>query len=65
MIYKCFETQMKKINAKDWVTTILADIQELGLNVKIADIKTMKKGTYMNMVKQSINKKAFQDLGKN
>ena len=64
MIYKCFETQMRKRNPKDWVTTISTDIRELDLNVKIADIKTMKKGTYMNMLKQSIRKKAFKDLEK-
>ena len=64
MMYKCFETQMRNRNAKDWVTTILADIRELGLNVKIADIKTMKKGTYMNMIKESIRKKAFIELEK-
>ena len=46
MILRFFESQKKNKTPKDWVTTISNDIKELNLNVKIEDIKEIKKKMY-------------------
>ena len=46
MISRFFESQRKNKTPKDWVTTISNDIKELNLNVKIEDIKEIKKKMY-------------------
>ena len=62
IIYKVFETQMKYRTSKDWATTILADLEELKLNVTIAEIKSIRRGTYMNMIRKSIRENTFEKL---
>jgi hypothetical protein len=64
MIYKFFESQRKKKTAKDWVTTILNDIKELELNMKIEDISNMKKGVFSNTVKRKIEYKTLKEFEK-
>ena len=54
MIHRFFLSQMKNPNKKDWVTTILDDLKHLGVNKTMEDIRNMKKGTYMNMIKQRL-----------
>ena len=64
MIYRVFQSQMKNKTSKDWVSTVQTDISEIGMDVKIADIRDMKKTAYMRMLKQHIKKKAFIELEK-
>ena len=42
---------------KDWVSTVKKDLEDLDLNVTFEDIKVMKKSSFKNMLKQSIEKK--------
>ena len=62
MIYQFFEAQMKERTSKDWATTILKDIEDLKLNITIEEIKSMKKGTFLNLVKKSTNGHALAYL---
>ena len=64
MIHRFFLSQMKNPNKKDWVTTILDDLKHLGVNKTMEDIRNMKKGTYMNMIKQRIQTITFENLVK-
>ena len=63
MILRFFESQRKNKTPKDWVTTISNDIKELNLNLKIEDIKEMKrKHVFMNTVKRKIRHKTLKYL---
>ena len=50
MIYRFFESQRRNKTPKDWVTTVLSDMQKLNINMKFEDIKIMKKCVFMNLV---------------
>ena len=62
LVYQFFQTQYKNRTSKDWVTTILKDLDEVKLGVTIEQIKLMKKSMYMRMLKTSIEKKALMEL---
>ena len=62
MIYRFFEAQMNNRTTKDWVTTVLQDMEEIEMNIKMEDIKNMKKGTYMNLLKTKIKSHALKYL---
>ena len=63
MIKRVFQSQIKNKSKKDWITTILKDIEELNLNVTFEDIKKMSKGHWTNIIKESIKDNVFQKLG--
>ena len=46
MIFKFFQTQYKNRTSKDWVTTILNDLEEVKLGVTIDEIHKMKRSKY-------------------
>ena len=54
ILSQVFEKQCEKKTKKDWVTSVLADLDLLDLNVTFADIRTMNKVKWKNMLKQSI-----------
>ena len=62
MIYRLFEAQRKNRTSKDWVSTILRDMEEIKMNMRFDDIKRMQKGTYINLVKTSIKNHVFKNL---
>ena len=43
MIFKVFGKQCANRTNKDWVSTVLNDLEEIGLDVTFADIQEMKK----------------------
>ena len=47
---------------KDWVTTIMSDLNELNWDIKIEDIQQMKKKRFLNIVKRKVQNKSFKDL---
>ena len=54
---------MKDKIKRDWVTTVLQDLQLLGMNdLSIEEIRIMKKTVWMNMIKQKINLNTFETL---
>ena len=64
MIRKVFETQRKNSTPKDWVTTVLTDMKEIGLNLTCEEIEKMKKDEFMNKLKRKIDYKTLKDLYK-
>ena len=63
IVHRVFNSQMKNKTKKDWVTTVLQDLQWLGLNdLSMEEIKFLKKTVWKNMIKQRINLKTFETL---
>ena len=61
MMFKAFEKQCSDRTSKDWVSTVLNDLKELGLDVTFADIQEMNKLKWKNTVKRSIREKVFEN----
>ena len=65
MVNKFFKSQLKNKTKKDWVNSVLDDLESLGLaDLSWEHIRSMKKGIFMNMVKEKIELKAFENLQK-
>ena len=55
MVNKFFKSQVKNKTKKDWVNSVLDDLESLGLaDLSWEHIRSMKKGIFMNMVKEKI-----------
>ena len=65
LVHKFFQAQLRNMNKKDWVATVLEDLKELDLeNLSMVDISNMKKGSFRNLIKEKIKIKAFERLQK-
>ena len=64
MMFKAFENQCSDRTSKDWVSTVLNDLEELGLDVTFADIQEMNKLKWKNTVKRSIREQVFEKLNR-
>ena len=64
LMHKFFQTQLKTMKKKDWVATVLEDIQELQLNLTLDNLKKMKKSEIKNILNKSVKQKAFEKLQK-
>ena len=62
MIYRFFKTQNKNRTSKDWITTILKDLDEIKMNVTFEEIEIMKKMKYLKMVKIKTDQSALEKL---
>ena len=54
MISRVFESQRRNKTAKDWVTTVLSDLEEINLDITFEDIRKMKKEKFVNAIKRKI-----------
>ena len=62
MVHRFFQTQMKYPNRRDWVTTVLKDLEYLDLgDMSMEEINKLKKGFFMQKVKRTINDKLFEN----
>ena len=43
MVFKFFESQRKNKTSKDWVTTVLEDMNKIKLNMDFDELRNMKK----------------------
>ena len=43
MVFKFFESQRKNKTSKDWVTTVLEDMNQMNLNMDFEEIRNKKK----------------------
>ena len=64
IIYKFFNTQMKKRTKRDWVSTVIEDLELMDIQLEMEQIKTMKKSNFMNIIKDKIQIQTFQDMEK-
>ena len=62
MLYKFFESQKNHGTSKDWVNTVIQDLEDLNIDKNFEDIKIMKKHDFRRIVSQSIKEKAMQNL---
>ena len=62
LIHRFLMVQLKGRNKKDWVSTVLTDLEELDLNLNLDDIKAMKKSCFNNLLKQKTKNKALKEL---
>ena len=64
MIYKFLETQMKNRKAKDWITQVLKDIQDLNLDISLENMKEMTKAKFKIILNKAVKSKALEELNK-
>ena len=64
MIHKFLTVQLKSRNKKDWVTTVLKDLEELEIRLNFEEIRSMKKAVFQRIVKKCVNAYAFKSLEK-
>ena len=62
IMFKVFEKQCEIRTKKDWVTTILNDLEELNMKVNFVDIQEMSKEKWKSIVKQNIKEHTFRKL---
>jgi hypothetical protein len=62
LLYQFFMAQMKTPSHNDWVSSVLEEMIELEIDLEIEDIKYMKKEKFKALVKEKVQKKAFQYL---
>ena len=63
MINRFFHTQLRQRTKRDWVSTVLRDLDYLGMEgMNMEDIRIMKKSDFMKKVKKEIDLKAFDKL---
>ena len=65
MIKKVFQSQMKNRTKRDWISTVLQDMEELDLNLTFADIQQMSKENWKDLIKRNIIDRALINLLKN
>ena len=64
MIFKFFESQRQNKTSKDWVTTVLEDIEKLNLDMSFEEIGNIKKSLFMKTVKRKTENEAYKYLDK-
>jgi hypothetical protein len=62
LLLKVFEAQCRKRTKKDWVSSVLSDLELLEMNVTLAEIQNMRKGTWKNTIKTHIAEKSLNYL---
>ena len=62
MIGKIFEIQNRKRTPKDWITTVIKDLEELRLNLTFSDIKQISKENWKQIVKRKIIENSLKNL---
>ena len=62
ILFKVFEAQNTNRSKKDWVTSVIKNLEELDLNVNFETIQKIGKETWRNTVKNTINLKSFRKL---
>ena len=64
IILRFFNAQLKKRKPKDWITTVLRDLQDLGIEQTMNEIKELKKNKLKRIMNKAIMNKAFERLMK-
>ena len=60
-MYKFLRCRIENSSKKDWVRTIKQDLKELKIeNINFEEIKSMKKSSFENLVKEKIKENVFE-----
>ena len=63
ILFKFLKSQIRNRTKRDWVTSIIGDLEYLNLeNMNFEEIKSMKQTSFEGMVKEKIRNKAFERL---
>ena len=62
IILKFFNAQLKNRRPKDWVSSVLKDLQNLKIEQTFSEIKGLKKNTLKRVINKAIISKAFERL---
>ena len=62
VIFKVFQKQNQERKKKDWVSSILMDLEEIKLNVTFVEIQKISKMKWKNMIKRCIEENTFRKL---
>ena len=62
IMFKVFEKQYQERHKKDWVSSILMDLEELKLDVTFVQIQNTSKMRWRNMIRKSIEENTFRKL---
>ena len=62
IISKVFEAQVRKRTKKDWISSVLSDLELLEMNVRFADIQIMSKSKWKSTVKRHIEERSLKYL---
>ena len=55
---------MKQRTKNDWVTAVLNDLDELNIKLEMEQMKTMKKSSFMGIIKEEIRAKTLRNMEK-
>ena len=59
LLYSFFVAQMKSPNTNDWVSTMLEDQEELGIDLGLQEIKAMTKSRFSSLVREKTQEQAL------
>ena len=62
MVFNVFQSQCENRTKRDWVTTVINDMEVLGLNVTFSEIQAMTKIKWKNIVKNRIKENSLKYL---
>ena len=62
LVKKFLKTQILCPKKKDWIKTVLSNLEHLGIDLSIADIEEMPRQTYKKLIKKRIEECAFNYL---
>ena len=61
-MFKVFEKQNQDRKSKDWVSTVVMDLEEIELNVTFVEIQKISRMKWRNMIRKYIEENAFKKL---
>ena len=62
VLHRFFMAQLSHPTAKDWVSQVLEELEDLSINLEIEEIKVMKRVFFKKIVKEAVKQKAFSYL---
>ena len=62
LLYEFYKAQVNFPGKGDWITTVLNDIEDIGLNINIENLRGVKKVAFKKRVKKHIYDAAFKYL---
>ena len=62
LIYRCFMAQISHPSKGDWVSDILMNMEDLGIEISLSYIRSMTKNKFYSIVKEKVNFHALRYL---
>ena len=62
LLRRFYEAQLLNPTHRDWATQVLEDLEELGIDLELEQIEEMKRDFFKSIVKDAVQKKAFESL---